>query len=401
MTVASSIVQLLRLVASQVANAVRSLFQGNPRGALDALRAAAQFLHDDFVTVLVRLQQVLRLWPVPDSTIDRILIVKLDRIGDMVNTTPVFDALRTAFPAARLDIVAHPGPLALLEADDRITNRFPHRSWLYHDLPMLPPGIPTLALVGRLTRTSYPLVVYLRGSLPFLLLALTSRFAAAKFVAGEPVIRRYLKAIDGLTAPRAATAPRLTIPEQAALRARSLVARDDTDCPVIAIHPTSQTVTKDWPLDRYAQLADELSDRFHARVHFFGGPADRDKIDRLIALSRFTHHYHCSLPLLDVAASIAASDLFIGNDSGLAHIAAAVGTPLVLVWGSVNLEMARPATQPGQGAILFRNLACRERCPESRCINPVHLECLNNISLQEVVAAAEQFLNQRRNESVS
>ena len=61
-------------------------------------------------------------------------------------------------------------PLALLEGDERIHERIPYKSWLYHPLPILPPGLGKWLLVLRLLFRRYPLVVYLRGSFPFLLL---------------------------------------------------------------------------------------------------------------------------------------------------------------------------------------------------------------------------------------
>src|SRR5262249_39678196 len=151
------------------------------------------------------------------------LIIKLDRIGDMVTTTPVFDALHALFPRARLDLVAHPSPLSLLEGDGRIAERIPYKSWLYHSLPILPPGPKTWFLVSKLLRRRYPLVVYLRGTWSFLLLGTRARLAAAKFVEGEPVIRRYLRALEPLGGRVVSLAPRLRIEPEAARFARELL----------------------------------------------------------------------------------------------------------------------------------------------------------------------------------
>jgi ADP-heptose:LPS heptosyltransferase len=93
-----------------------------------------------------------------------------------------------------------------------------------------------------------------------------------------------------------------------------------------------------------------------------------------------------------VAAMIADCQLFIGNDSGLAHIAAAVGTPVVLIWGAANLAMARPGAPAERCIVLYRDLACRAACPEMYCVNPNHLECLRSVEASEVVDAATRLL---------
>jgi ADP-heptose:LPS heptosyltransferase len=91
---------------------------------------------------------------------------------------------------------------------------------------------------------------------------------------------------------------------------------------------------------------------------------------------------------------IANCDLFIGNDSGLSHLAAAVGTPLIVLWGAANLEMARPKALPERCLILYEEMPCREFCPEILCINRVEVECLKKIQPKDVIEAARRFLNQ-------
>ena len=110
-------------------------------------------------------------------------------------------------------------------------------------------------------------------------------------------------------------------------------------------------------------------------------------------MSSRTHTYHWSLELPQVVAAIAASDLFIGNDSGLAHVAAAVETPLVVLWGSANLSMAQPEAKPGTSVILYHELPCRDACPEFRCTNPIQVECMMRIQTADVVAAAKRLLD--------
>ncbi len=259
--------------------------------------------------------------------------MKLDRIGDMVNVGPVLDALRHGFPGARLEMLGHPLPLSLLDGDVRVNGLIPYKSSLYHSSPLLPPGPRSWWLLLKLLKRRYPLVVYLRGSFLFLPLGLTSRLAATKYIEGEHVVARYMKPVEELLGPIPGRRLHLQIQPAAVGVAREALSRESScDGPRVAIHATASTASRSWPAERFSELADRLHAEFRARVHFVGGPADRTPLEMIVAGARQPHAFHCSLRLPEVAALISQCDLFIGNDSGLSHIAAAVGTREVVIW---------------------------------------------------------------------
>src|SRR5438105_11242137 len=136
-----SLLKLCWLVLRETALTAYALLRADFPLAGIHFRILATSIHEDLLQFLAALQRRLPFLRLPDPRIDRILIVKLDRIGDMVTTTPVFDALRELFPRASLDIVGHPVPLSLLEGDERIRERMPYRSWLYHPSLILPGGL--------------------------------------------------------------------------------------------------------------------------------------------------------------------------------------------------------------------------------------------------------------------
>jgi ADP-heptose:LPS heptosyltransferase len=392
-----SLIKLFGLVIAESLRIVGAVVRGDFPSAAEHARVLAMVVHEDAAQIVVALQQTLPFWRAPRGDVDRILVVKLDRIGDMVNTTPVFDALHEAFPKARLDIVAHPTPLVLLDGDDRIGERIPYRCWYYHPMPIRPLSLAAWWLVIKLLRRRYPLVVYLRGSLPFLALGITSRLAAAKFVVGEPVIQRYLKPIEALLGHKIQNpTTRLRIdPEAARFAHNQLGKRDRPTGPRVAIHATTLSLTRLWRAERYAAVADELHESCGASVHFFGSPEEKAALENIARLSAHAHVFHDSLRLPQVVAALAACDLFIGNDSALAHIAAAVGTPVVVVWGASSLSMSRPSVPPDRCAVLYHDLPCRAVCPETHCVNAVPLECLTQIQTADVVVEAKRLLTTR------
>ena len=117
--------------------------------------------------------------------------------------------------------------------------------------------------------------------------------------------------------------------------------------PRIAIHAATSAASKMWPAERFSKLADQLASQWDAQVHFLGIAADRACLESIAGEARQRHTYHDLLRLPETVALIAQCDLFIGNDSGLSHIAAAVGTPMVVIWGPAA-RAARPASRPGR-----------------------------------------------------
>jgi ADP-heptose:LPS heptosyltransferase len=388
-----SATKLSSIVIANLWAAVRSATRGDLRTAKEYLRTAGLFLHDDLVQIIVSVQSRFPWRRHLPSKIDRILIVKLDRIGDMVNITPVLDVLRERFPGARLEIVGHPVPLSLFDGDDRIDGAKAYRSALYHALPLRPPGPRSWWLLLKLLQRRYPLVLYLRGSFLFLPLALTSRLAATKFVENEHVLDRYFKPLERLLGPIPRSQPRLHIDVEAAHAARNLLVEDGwRRRPAIAIHPAASAPSKMWPAERFGELADRLQTECGAQVHFVGSPADQATLEAIAEHSQCSHAYHSSLKLPDVVALIAECDLFVGNDSGLSHIAAAVGTKLIVIWGPAVLSTARPAAPAGRMEILHHDLPCRATCPEICCNSASHLECLMRTEVADVMAAARYLL---------
>jgi ADP-heptose:LPS heptosyltransferase len=151
--------------------------------------------------------------------------------------------------------------------------------------------------------------------------------------------------------------------------------------------------TKVWPSERFGDLADRMATELGAQVHFLGGMGDRPHLEAIAGRAVGPHAYHWSLNLPEVVALISECDLFIGNDSGLSHIAAAVRTPMVVLWGPVNLSQARPKAPSDHCLILYHDLPCRATCPESRCDNPEHLACLMRTEVSDVERAARTLLS--------
>ncbi len=149
---------------------------------------------------------------------------------------------------------------------------------------------------------------------------------------------------------------------------------------------------KCWLPERFASLADSLVDEFAADVILFGTPSEAE-VSRQIAARM--HHQPINLvgqtPIGELPALFSRCQLFIGNDSGAMHVAAAVGVAVVGIFGSPDPEGTAPLTQ--RRTIVRHPVACSP-CFLREC--PIDHRCMTRIETADVRAAAIQWLEQPR-----
>ncbi|MBI4544645.1 MAG: glycosyltransferase family 9 protein [Gemmatimonadetes bacterium] len=172
--------------------------------------------------------------------------------------------------------------------------------------------------------------------------------------------------------------------------------------PVVGLFPGGHAPSRRWDGGRFAALARALAAR-GARVIVFGGPAERELTARVAGQVAVDAGGRTDLPLL--AAGLADCHLLVSNDSGPLHLAAAVGTPTVSLWGAGNPAVTGPA---GAAHRLLRRpeLPCvpcvKNRCPRSGrgyVLERAEVECLKLIEVGDVLAAVEAALAARGTET--
>lgn len=145
---------------------------------------------------------------------------------------------------------------------------------------------------------------------------------------------------------------------------------------------------KRWPIANYADLSDKLQTEFGAQVVLLGSKGDADVAAEL--------HKRVSKPVIDLsgktdigeaAAILSVADLLISNDMGLAHVAAAVGTGTVVIFGPTNPETTRPFSPIAE--VVRKPVECSP-CMLRDC--PIDHRCMTWISVQEIFDAAKRNL---------
>jgi heptosyltransferase-3 len=288
----------------------------------------------------------------------KILFVTSNRLGDAVLSTGLLDHLIRTHADARITVAC--GPIAE-GVFARMPNRtrtiiFQKQKWGMHWLP----------LWAASATTVWDLVVDIRGSALSLLVP-TRRRAVFRRVEGPKIAQ--LGAILGLSPP---PLPVAWIAQADQDNARK---RLQTDRPIIALAPTANWQPKVWPAQRFATAFQHLADTIGpgTRPVILGGPgpAERAMAAPLLTALPDAIDLVGTLSLPEVAAVLQRASLFIGNDSGLMHLAAAAGAPTIGLFGPTDAATYAPS---------------------GRCAVAVVAPSMDAISVQRVVGAGRTLL---------
>jgi len=261
----------------------------------------------------------------PEQNRYKILLITLSNIGDAVMTTPVLEALHQRYPQAVIDIVT----------DARASQLFRHCPYrgavLNRDKQAGWRG--TATLVRQLRKTHYHLVVDLRTDGLTLLLRARKRLTRRKArIPGYHAVERHFGVItDYLDNPGIPAAGLWLSQAEQAFARQQLAGLPGQRW--LALAPGARWPPKCWPLQNFRLLVEQLQDEFDA-VLLVGDSSEIDMctdLGKSLALPAI--NFAGKTDLLQTAAILAQAQLYIGNDSGPGHMAAATGTPTLTVFG--------------------------------------------------------------------
>jgi ADP-heptose:LPS heptosyltransferase len=202
-----------------------------------------------------------------------------------------------------------------------------------------------------------------------------------------------LEALRILGLPVHPVAPTLGLPPEAEAAAEDLLSRKRVvrDRDLVLIHPGARWWFKAWPMERFAALADNIGEEFGAQVMIAGGPDDVASTEAIRRQMRYQ-----AIPvagetsILELAAVLRRCRLFVGNDNGPMHIAAAVGAPVVALFGPTNPAEWGPWGE--KHAALYKGVDCRECWQKSACVRGEG-NCLRQITVDEAMIAVRRVWN--------
>ena len=289
--------------------------------------------------------------PLPrDFVPKRILVVKLDHLGDVILATPVFSNLRQAYPNAELHTLVGAWSRVVLARHPDVCNIFDYNSPAF-----CRSGKPTslreaFQLYRELRRQKYDLVVELRGDWRTTwvsLLRLTphrfsraalqieNKLGLARFSGTHEATRNLdLLRHAGIPTPFQNATFSVTTADEKWASDFLAIHKIDKKYPLIAIHPGSPIPLKRWRPERYAELADWLIARKRTQILFVGVKDEVPIVTEIqCRMQGGSINIAGETTLTQLASILHTCDMFIGNDSGPMHLAAAVGTPTIGLYG--------------------------------------------------------------------
>jgi ADP-heptose:LPS heptosyltransferase len=358
--------------------------------------------------------------PPEPAAIREVLVLRLDRIGDVLMSLPALAGLRAALPQARIR-------LAVGRWSAAIAASAPVDEVLVWSAPWV--GRPSegaerlAAVVGHaraLRRDRLDLALDLQGDVrATLLMALTgARLRVGYANTGGGYLLTHVVPLDETVSwveqNRRAVEVALGRPaEAAAFDALTSADREfakrlfetlhlETRRPLVGIHPSGGRRVKQWGLDRWSQVAQRLQQDRGASILITGSEADRP-LAAAIAKDLSVRPYDLTgkLTVRESLAVIAGLDLFLSPDTGPMHMACAVGTPSLAVFGPSDAAryFSGGSGAPGTRHVVVRHeLWCAPcnliRKPPLDCSGPEPPECLQLVTVDDVYAAAQRLLSE-------
>jgi lipopolysaccharide heptosyltransferase I len=341
----------------------------------------------------------------------RILIIRLSSLGDILHTLPALADLRTSFPEARIDWLVGEKSRFLLSAVRGIDDILPVDT---NALSLFPPHRPAWRslrnLVRNLRSRRYHYVIDFQGLLKTAFLALASgsrtRLGYSKELVREPPAHWFYhqslgkpdrpshvltlnRMLAGLAGARpGATLPDFIVPDEDFRHIHAILHRERLG-DFVVMNPGGGWATKRWKAERFGALAARIRDELGLEAAVTTGPGEEPLYRAIAEHSGGARPRHVAVSFLQLIPLLRKCSLFIGGDTGPFHLACALGTPAVGVFGPTSPVRNGP-WQEGDEAVCH-TLEC-SFCYKRTC--PTRNECMD-ISVDEVFDAVLRRLRRK------
>ena len=338
----------------------------------------------------------------------KILIIRVDRIGDVILSTPVIKAVREANPASHIAFMVQPYCREIVKGNPYLNEV------IVYDKEEAEKGIlGNLAFILKLVRHRFDLAIILHP---------TNRTHIIAFLAGIPERVGYDVKMGCLLTKRIPHTKQFGLKHEIdytldILRYIGIEPKDKTlympiddvseskikdilkinnvanDEMVIAIHPGASCPSKKWPLENFVKAANSLASIYKARIAVLSGTREKALGDEMAnSIRPAPINLSGRTTIGDLASILRRSRLLISNDSGPVHIACAVGTPVIAIFGRNDMGLSPTRWGPAgkDDRVLHKDVGC-DVCLAHNC--KIGFKCLEAITVEEVLAAADSILS--------
>ncbi|MDP8263095.1 MAG: lipopolysaccharide heptosyltransferase II [Candidatus Ancaeobacter aquaticus] len=333
-----------------------------------------------------------------------ILVVTKNWLGDAVCTTPAIRAIKETYKEASVSVLSHPRCVQIFEGNSDLSSVIPFE---------IRRGVRSLfdqvRLLKILKSHAFDTVFVLHRSRSMAFLTFLS---GIKYRVGYGTKGRGVFLTHPVSTPKDEDmhmiAYHLNLLEECGIKARSWdcifpVSKEDENAAeklikelglsnedrIILIGPGGNWDRKRWPASYFAKLIDIVSDRYNVRIVLTGSQKDAYLADIIMTRTKNPpYNAMGKTTLKSFGALLKRSRLYIGNDSGPTHIAAALAVPLIAIFGPTEPKLTGPLGK-GNIAVLVNSVGCTLPCHESFCDD---LRCIESVLVDDVVAEVKKVL---------
>jgi ADP-heptose:LPS heptosyltransferase len=315
--------------------------------------------------------------------ISRILIIRLDRIGDFVTSLPVIKNIAAAFPGAKVDVLVQPFLADLARLDSHIDNVIVYDGFFQTASRLRAQGydIAVDMLLDHKIKTA--LLAYATGA------GIRSGFAwgfrevffthavSLSMIKGKKMVDAHLELLKAIYVPGRFTVPVIDVPR-----------RRTEGALIVSVHPGGYYPSQRWGADNFSAVIMRIIEKHKACVKIIASPSEKGLADQIVSRVN-SESAEAVFPRTssDLVSVLAQSDIVVCNNSGPLHIAAALGIPTVSTMGPTDPVLWQPTGE--KNIVICKGLDCSP-CSKSYCS---HHSCLAMITPEEVFQAVESAIN--------
>jgi len=330
-----------------------------------------------------------------------ILVMRPGAMGDVLLTTPALRALRTAFPRARISVLVTRSGEGILRGNECIDETLVlDKSSLRAQTGIIATVRqkrfdliidflcnPRTALIARLSGAPHRLGYDVRVRK----FAYNLRRERDQYENGKKVVKYAAQVnvdmLASLGIEAAAGGLEFVVGAAAQKKMDDYLKSEGIETKKVAgVCPAGTWQAKTWDVEKFAKLADGISKDCGLDVLIFWGPGEQELARRMAGLMRTHARIACETTIEEAGALIRRCSLFLSNDSGLKHVAVAVGTPTVTIFGPTNPGTWNPPAADHRA--VFAELDC-VFCDKNECAD---LRCMKELSVEKVLSVAKEVL---------
>ena len=338
--------------------------------------------------------------------IDKILVIRVDGIGDLLNSTPAISLLRENYPLAEITVLARPlnAPVLIANPDvDRVLSfardgehrGLKSRLQFYRELRRERFHL----VIAMQTAMWSHLIAFLSGA-PYRLGRYQKRFRSTlthawrgKYPKGEThEVDRNLELVRLICKGEGTRKLKFhLLPNEVDdAKARLTSCGVDVDTFLIGIHPGGSSFDKRWPEKQYAELADRLAQQYNATILLLRGPDEAVLTHNIQQAMQTDAIVYAPETIRELGALLSCCNLVVCNDSGPMHLAAALDVPMVAIFGPTDHVAWHPLSE--NASIVRRDMPCWP-CSAHKC--KIGWECTKKLPVEPVWDATTTTIEAR------